>query len=393
MNIFQKIRPLNFYKNDRAVFNEAAKGTLTSRRLLEIEYGEYPPKGINIANDNNRPVSIRGYFEDQANSKIGAVILTLVSLGYVDGKPKTPTGETTPVSQNKDRTIYLNRLLNSPVGQAGVFKFIYAKMAHLIAFQAFMAGMYKMPFLLEGAAIIIGSAATYPLLAAAFISSLRLQPLIQILTLPFRPAMDTIGHEHVHVLQVHDSKETGFNPLQSNLCKNLDLSSTFWRKTVRTIDAVLSFGTVPYLKSDAEIQARLHTVLAKGYRKQWKKLPATRHQLWAALITQGLYAPAAIRKELQETRDSEVKDFYRPGLRGAFHRVADRNTNAHVAELNAVYRNLLRDPQKEAFWRDVLPTLYGHLLELYGDPDGRDRMGWATYARKTEVSIHRNQNA
>src|SRR5690606_14076498 len=126
----------------------------------------------------------------------------------------------------------------------------------------------------------------------------------QILTLPFRAAMDTIGHEHVHVLQVHDENKTGL--LTTNTSKAKDLLSKADSPLLgmaNFLNACASLGTLPYLRNDAEIQARLHTVLAKGYRDRWQQLPATRHELWGALVSSGLNAPPAIRRALDSSAE------------------------------------------------------------------------------------------
>jgi len=372
-----QIRPINFYKRDREMFNHVAAKTLNSRNVLEIEYGEYPMKGIDITRVNQRRLSVRGYFEDKESGWFGKAVSSLLSLGYVRNK-KIPTDwspEDADGSVTYDRAIYLNKLFYSPLAQAAVLKLAHAPLA--TAAYAVATGVKTIAATAGAAAALLKNNI---LLSALLVSNARWAIAVQILTSPFKSVMDTVGHEHVHVLQVHDEHKTGFVPTSAGtgLCEQLVKDKRAENPLLSMIylgDDVASIGMLPYLRKDAEIQARLHTVLAQGYREKWHKLPTTRHEVWGALISMGLNAPAAIRRELDASTEAGLGDFYQKGLRGAFGRAVQKTVNVHVAQLNAAHASLMASDVKEKYWREVLPYLYGHLVELYGDPSGRRRMG------------------
>ncbi|MDP2205614.1 MAG: hypothetical protein Q8K65_04850 [Alphaproteobacteria bacterium] len=376
-----QIRPINFYKRDRDMFNHIAAKTLNSRNVIEIEYGEYPMKGIDIAQVNQRRLSVRGYFEDPQGGWFGKVFSTLFSLGYVRNEkiPTTWTPEEADVNDRSvayDRAIYLNKVFYSPLAQAAVLKLAHAPLA--TAAYAVAVGA-KTIAATAGAAL--GVLKNNYILSALLLSSARWATAVQILTMPFKSVMDTVGHEHIHVLQVHDEHKTGFMSASQNglgMCEQLVENKRAENSLLSKIyaaDNLVSVSMLTYLRKDAEIQARLHTVLAQGYREKWHRLPETRHEAWGALISMGLNAPAAIRRELDESTEAGLGQFYQKGLRGAFGRAVQKTVNVHVAQLNAAHASLLTTDVKEKYWRDVLPYLYGHLVELYGDPSGRRRMG------------------
>lgn len=375
-----QIRPINFYKRDREVYKHIAADTLNSRNVLEIEYGEYPMKGIDITQVNERPVHVRGYFQDKKAGFIGQALATLFTLGYVRNE-RVPLQTQKPEDLQKgeiafDRAIYLNKPFYSPVGQAGILKFVHAPLASV---------GYALATGAKTLGAVAASTAAFLkdrwLLCGMLLSTTRLASVVQLLSMPFKSVMDTVGHEHVHVLQVHDENKTGFIATSQEKGRCAKLADDARAKNpllgfVYLVDNVASFGMTHYFRKDEEIQARLHTVLAKGYREGWHKLPATKHELWGALISAGLSAPAAIRREVEQSAESGVADFYKKSVSGAFARATQKVTNVHVAQLNAAQASLISSEAKERHWREVLPYLYGHLVELYGDLSGRQRMGF-----------------
>lgn len=370
-----QVRPLNFYKRDREVFKRIASGALTSQDVLAIEFGEFPMRGLDITHMNNRPVQVRHYFQDKNTRLWRKLFFSSITLGYVHGKPISAVDDGIKTlgeaeAQRHDRAIYLNKLFFSPLAQ-------------ILIGVGFHLPLIKTAVTATAASVIAYFKARW-LLVAALLSSARVSMYVQALTMPFKAAMDTIGHEHIHVLQVHDENKTGINMIEMTQCN--DLIDTYPRpflKPLYFLDKILSLGVVGYLRNDAEIQARMHTVLAKGYREKWQQLPVTRHQLWGALISLGLNAPAAIRGELDCSADPGLSRFYQKGVKGAFNRAAMKCTSSDVADLNTAHASLFSKQLKEKYWLEILPFLYGHLVELYGDPQGRRRMGIVPEERPT----------
>ena len=371
------IRPWNLYKSDRAVFNDAAKGTLTTRRLLEIEYGAYPLEGAQISADNDHTVQLKAYWQDEERSVIKRIMKTASSTGYFSIKKNSNNGN--------DRTIFLNSFVHSPLGQGRITALYHIPVLKKVAQfgLAMLAGTLSV-----GKAVMVAAQHAYgAALVAVGASSARFAIAAQILTLPYRAAMDPLGREHIHILQTTEAEKTKFNPYESTLYKDLKKSFNGKQKALAITNTICSFGMLPYISRDAEIQANMHTALARGYRKKWQRLPRTRHELWAALAELGIKPPAAIREELKNTTEDKAKTFLKPGLRATFNRYSQKLIRTDVADLDAINEGLLRDDLKEKFWRDTLPYLYGHLLELYGDPAGRQRLTSAPASKQPTTDI------
>lgn len=361
------IRPLNFYARDHEFYRRHAAGPLSSRDIIEIEYGGTMPKGWDIVDRpyQNKPVEITTTLTNKHSNLLQKARTSLLTLGYVDiGKNKKPD-----ISKNDGNTpppLTLNKIMLSPIGQGAT---LHALSSLTMTIAPLVAALNP-----------VGIIKTVPLLALWMITSLRNQPLTRLLSIPFSPAMDTVGHENIHVLQVRDPHETrtGYNILKKSFREaafNKRWDSGIIGKTAIIAEMSVSYMMAPYFRADYEIQARMNTLLTHNYQS-WGRMPRTKHELWAALIGAGLRAPAIIHRELaQSTEDTSV--FYKPGLRATFSRAAAQALAPHIAEMNTAYWGLYRKDLKEEYWRNTLPYIYGHLTELCGDPDGLRRMGYS----------------
>src|SRR5690606_38252234 len=61
----------------------------------------------------------------------------------------------------------------------------------------------------------------------------------------------------------------------------------------------------------------------------------------------------------------------------SFRRAARRIFSHEIFILNNMLSGLDTDEQREFFWDEELPYLYGHLRGLYGDQDGLRKMGYS----------------
>lgn len=363
------INPADFRTRDRALFRALRSSTaLTSRFLLEIDFGTFPPKGLNIpaaANDNNKNfLAIKSTHENDGID-IGEKIFSLLATsGYVNDPvfdPKSGLARPSP------RVMYINPLISSPASAA---------MSGFIAYS-----LTNMSFLL--AAINPALAAVpFALFAMTSLSSLRGALVTSIVEKAYNSQLDTVAHEHVHILQKDDmeSGKSGFNLCANKFKSELEESLQKRAPLRHKLDVILSGNTVPNFLQDAETQARIHGVIAHECRKHGR-MPTTRHELWAALIDAGLKAPEKVYKELENSPDRSHGDFYKPSLRTTFNRAARGALDKTTAELNTIYRAHLLPDLKEKFWQETLPYLYGHLLELYGHETGRKDMGFAASAK------------
>lgn len=321
MAAWSKFNPF-LHNKTREMLDLAQHETLTSRKMLEIEYGEFPLKGADIQHTNDRPVEIKNIFDDKGHSFWLKAFASMFALGYVSDKKKQPQDSQASDVGNKaqrhegeyDRTIYLNRLIKTPFAR-----------------------------------------------------------LFQAMTIFHRPTYKIIGHEHVHILQLNDENKTGVDMLNKRTLDDLTNAGPANFRLAHKFNNVVSLGVMKYLRSDKEIQARLHTVIAAGYRKRWHQMPETQHQLWGALISSGLVAPKSIYDELEKSKDTGLEKFYNPRKHPVVQALSKMNGESF--ELNMVYFEIVDPVVKEKHWRENLPQTYGHLLELYGDPNGRSRLG------------------
>lgn len=373
MSLFRKyFRPINFYARDRAFYARHAAGPLSSRDIMEIEYGSFPPKGWTVKDKPHQhdPVEIFTPVTDKKNGIIGKLISSVLTLGYVHASPIRHINivDSQPAKKHKtENGLALNKLIFSPIGQAGV---AYLAAMLTMRFAPIIATMNPVTILANAPLIVLIGALT----------SLRNQPLTQLFTLPFRPAMDTIGHENIHVLQNRDPFETrtGYNIFRNSFraraLKNISEQGGF-SKLRYLFNSTMSIGTVGYFMHDYEIQARMNTLLTHNY-KRWGRLPETKHELWAALIDAGLRAPRAIHDALVQSPE-DVSDFYKPSLTTTFNRAAKQLVAPHIAEMNTAYWALQNAANKDDYWQRTLPYIYGHLTELCGDERGLLKMGFS----------------
>jgi len=160
---------------------------------------------------------------------------------------------------------------------------------------------------------------------------------------------------------------------------------THWN--VSNISAPDLIGTV-----DVQTEVILHTIMTHG-RQRWGRLPLTPHELWASLIDCGLTAPAKINDKLSSSSKDSHLLFHRSGLSSYFNSSLRSITDKAAAELNAATRAHILSDLKETFWTETLPYLYGHLLELYGDKNGRKLMGFDKEVNFSKETFQKKKKA
>jgi hypothetical protein len=241
-----------------------------------------------------------------------------------------------------------------------------------------------------------------------------------------RKCAATMGHEATHILQYANRELNDEYDLERQSDKIMD--------DFRNAGKDIGVQKEPsYYEQGVEIQARMHACLAAGY-PQWGRLPGNKKELWAALIACGVEAPDEIIRELQESKSgcaslnafSPVRDVSfvslmtrsyifgatigimgdqilvhglpitpvaflvlaaigigiggggyaaRAGLSLAFPRLRSVTPPDSADGINKAQKVLDSDEKKVLFWKDALPKLYGDLLEMYGDVQGRARLG------------------
>lgn len=172
-----------------------------------------------------------------------------------------------------------------------------------------------------------------------------------------------ISHEFKHVLQARDSQDS----LSSALEDRLGIPNFLKEATGKHNK---------YLADEAEIQARLHTVIVGVYH-QHEALPLSKRDLIAALAAQGLDIPLEIIGKYVPV-EASVKWAKNENLHD---RYADKSA---IDDLNKVLSSIKEDKLLK-FVSKTLPFIYGDLLELYGDRQGHKRMGHTHNIQLREV--------
>ena len=343
------------------------KGKATSKEILAIEYGQFPPKGLDYEPTNHldRKVHFSTPWKDPKSGWLTKSLTSVAALGYVHGKENFVGSS---LERNKpDETIFMNTALMGTLAKLAMGFLTVSLVKQLVA-NLTLAGIGS--FLYK-----------HELLAAtALLTPLREATLTQIAGHPFRSFSDVLGHEHVHVLQIHDGKRarTGFDMDDDHFKKSIlagQKNFPAWKRAVIKAGDIISFGSTRYLLNDVEVQARLHTVMVHGYHR-WGRLPRTSAEFIAGCVDAGLNVTNDEKEIIGTLPQSTQEIFLKPGLKESFERAARGVMDVNAAELNAAQRRLGSADLKKDFWQIEMPYMYGHLLELYGDPDGRAKMGF-----------------
>lgn len=338
---------------DQKIRDLAKNGPLTSRQMLEAEYGTLALLRNREAKTDDRTFRIVSFLDDRDKNLWKKFKVAATVGGYVKTQP----------NGNNKQDIHLNYPLLAATPY--IIPAIFA-LGICFSIKNFLA-------------LGLVSAIRYLPSVPIFMTSLR----TYILGMPFsffrKELADVAGHEHIHVLQVGDKRRSGpeefrilLSPFSDRARGNMKGPYSFFD----SFNYAFSFGMTRYFMKDSEVQARLHTVMVHGFRK-WGRLPENKRELWAALIDSGLLAPARIHEELKSIpADTELETFATTKNDSALKKCFNRNASLPVSELNIACKAHLQKDLKERFWLETLPYLYGHLLELYGYEDGRRMMGY-----------------
>lgn len=356
------INPISLRERDRQVFKILRSGQdITSRHLLKMDMGVYPPPGLNIpaaANDN--VVAIQSPHQNNGISLNEKMFSLLATGGYVNDPVIDPA---TGLARPSPRTMFINPLLSSPIGAVMSAFSVYS----LVQMTVLFAPISPLVAVLPAALFVVTG-----------FSSLRSALFTSIIDKLYNSPLDTIGHEHTHILQKDDMERggTGFNLMDNYFKTRLETALKVKAPLRYKFDNALSGNCISNFMQDVEVQARLHTIIAHECREHGR-MPMTKHELWAALIDAGLQAPPKVYEALKLSTDKSHETFCKGGIRAAFKRAVRGVADKSTAEMNAVFRAHLFSDLKEKFWEETMPYLYGHLLELYGHSTGRQDMGFS----------------
>lgn len=339
--------PFSIRPQDKRVLSLVRHGEATDAALFEAQFGEWPVRGINISQTSEAQEKILFKpFSARPHKKISSLFTSLAQIDPSD----------------TERVIYINGgLLNPATPILGLFasRLAWARLHDLIEP---LLGIRTGP---------VGIA----FLGLGLLSSYR-YAMISALTHIVTPSLaDIVGEEHIHLLQYRDPLDNiARNPFLAeaqNDLKNLPTAARTWNEFCQVYDAFFTLMPRAYYAQDAEMQARLHNILVRGY-KAWGKLPETQDELYAALYDMGIKTPNIVADYLNRKDNNSLRDAFQKhsSLNGYF--------DPPNAELN-IGLNHFRDRRiLESYWRDALPYLYADLLEKkYGDTSAFQRMGFS----------------
>ena len=339
------VPPISLRSRDWKVARLLRQGSATDDALFEAQYGEWPVRGLDQDTPRNSEVRFKDYWENPTHGS--NISLYLMSLGFVS-------------DDDKQRELYLNRFLLSPLGHVfGVFstRLAWARF-HDVA-----------EVLIDGRP----SPASLAFLVGSLWSSYRYAVLSSVSQMVTPSIADTVGHEHIHVLQLKESFSRAGKVNFLEAAKKLVGKDDIWTQFKQTADMALSWMPREYYSMDLEIQARLHNIMVQGYRS-WGRLPRTENELFAALRDRGIKTPKIERKWLKEAEQKKLrKTFSRFGAVGRSYR---GYVNPASAEINIGLNAHHLTEVVEAFWRKYIPSLYADLHVLYGDSKGHQLMGF-----------------
>jgi len=183
---------------------------------------------------------------------------------------------------------------------------------------------------------------------------------------------NTIAHEGWHSLQAHDGKIS----LSSAMNTNRRGITTFFPKSMSK--------WLKYLTDEAEVGARLFTILSNAY-VQHGYYPQNKYELWACLMSQGMKAPDGVLKILNHDRDTtECRDAMRhyPMVQHYIDEYADKYA---VDNMNDIEKGIDSDYQRTKIWTKVYTWVYGDIIEVMGDRLGHVRMGHTHNVQLREI--------
>lgn len=173
---------------------------------------------------------------------------------------------------------------------------------------------------------------------------------------------NTIAHEGWHSTQAHDGQVSLSSALDDN------------RNGIKTYFPQDMSKWLKYLTHEAELAARLFTVLSNAY-VQHGTYPRNKYELWACLISQGMTPPQGVLKIMHDNYEcpecvGAMREY--PSVQHYIENYSDKDA---VNNLNDVDEGMATEHQRLKIWASVYPWIYGDIIEVMGDRLGHARMG------------------
>lgn len=308
----------------------------TVRDVLASDFGHFPPKGLDILVAPEQPVHISSMLSAPDKD----VLLSLLRLVPLTSKTAQCTYDQMSVGMQKTAFMLAKPLLH-------FFTAIHAF--------KYNTGLRFTP-VGHKRSIVYNS---WAVKMSGFTEKLH-ETVIRLMQ------NDQLPRNNFGLLTSRPYQHTRMKDLEANVWAD-DFISVFHEKPS-------AFGL---LADGNHLQSALHTMLSNGYR-EWGQMPVDTTQFWAALESLGAKLPEFAESELSMTTRGTA-------ARKAFFKVLNPSklTTVYIQELNQLKFTLKSNDAKADLWDELLPRLYGNLLELYGDRLGRERMGYGKNTKWT----------
>ena len=168
---------------------------------------------------------------------------------------------------------------------------------------------------------------------------------------------DAVSHENIHVLQNIIMHAQGLVPVREHYG---DFLNGFASPAMKSYSASIN-----------EIQTQLHAVVSDHYRRTGV-IPLNTTDLWALLCTERVIPKSAYVDDLL---DNTMEGRWAKKRFPATSARPRKDLLMEIAELNVLFFFMKKDKRDE-FCEEILPAVYGRLLEIYGDEFGCMRMGY-----------------
>ncbi len=282
--------PLSTRPSDKRVLNLVRKGEATHDELFEAQFGEWPVRGLDKDTVCDGIVGFKGFWRDRELNPLSYIF----SYSHIRNKPE-------------DNNIYLNGLLLSPV----------APVAGLAASRMFFARFHD---LLDLAATEELGRFGIIFSATGLLSSYRYALLSSLVKMIAPSLSDIIGEEQIHIRQKQKNSghmaQAAFQAAAHDWVENQPSLARHYIYAKQIVDMFLTMMPREYFAQDHELQARLHSIMVRGY-PSWGKIPQNTDELYAALLDMGIKSPPIVKEYMTQPEHEELrKIFVRHSMEG-----------------------------------------------------------------------------
>ncbi len=378
-SVFKYAGPFALDQRTRAVRALANRGEGKIVDFLKIDFGHWPPHGLHSPSPVPDETVLIKNFEDLEKFSGQALSEETKKVGGFVLWPDFQASQHQP-------SMALNRRHNG-------FKPQLISIATITSYAAASIGYLSIACFMASSSLVTAvafAAAPHLILAATQMFESGRKSLNMVLSNAKTEMPDTVTHEFAHVLQMRRLALRGISnynlyrreaaPIGEHLPpENLEHSLRALLPNAQDSPDEKSAKAkerLHYLLDPCEIQARLHVCVTDAYRRIGH-LPENITQFYALMQQQGFQLPPALALEVAQTARLQAGAAFWQGFNKAG---TSWKQHYNAADLTELFAEVGKNPEASTqMWQNVLPYLYGDLLELYGNPEGKRQIGIELY--------------